>query len=74
MTSWLATNAVAYPALSVLHVVGIALLVGNLVLLELRVWGLGRELAVPALARLALAVSLTGFGLAVFSGALMFSI
>ncbi len=73
MTSWLATNAVAYPALSVLHVVGIALLVGNLVLLELRVWGLGRELAVPALARLALAVSLTGFGLAVFSGALMFS-
>ena len=71
MSSWIASNPVVYPALEVLHITGIALLVGNLVLLELRVWGLGREL--PALARLSLTVSLCGFGLAVFSGALMFS-
>jgi hypothetical protein len=73
MPSWIASNPVVYPALEVVHVTGIALLVGNLVLLELRVWGLGRELPVPALARLSLTVSLCGFGLAVFSGALMFS-
>ena len=73
MSSWIASNPVVYPALEVLHITGIALLVGNLVLLELRVWGLGRELPVPALARLSLTVSLCGFGLAVFSGALMFS-
>jgi hypothetical protein len=73
MSSWIASNPVVYPALEVVHVTGIALLVGNLVLLELRVWGLGRELPVPALARLSLTVSLCGFGLAVFSGALMFS-
>lgn len=73
MTSWLASNPFLYPALSVVHVVGIALLVGSLVLLELRVWGLGRELAVPTLARLALTLTLTGFGLAAASGLLMFS-
>jgi hypothetical protein len=73
MSSWIASNPVVYPALEVLHITGIALLVGNLVLLELRVWGLGRELPMPALARLSLTVSMCGFGLAVFSGALMFS-
>jgi len=73
MSSWIASNPIVYPALEVVHITGIALLVGNLALLELRVWGLGRELPVPALARLSLTVSLCGFGLAVFSGALMFS-
>jgi hypothetical protein len=73
MTSWIASNPVVYPALEVVHIAGIALLVGRLVLLELRVWGWGRELPLPALSRLALTVSMSGFGLAVFSGALMFS-
>jgi len=70
---WLASNAVAYPALEVLHVVGIALLVGNLVLLELRVWGLARELPLRPLARLSLALALSGFGLLLLSGGLMFA-
>ena len=73
MSSWLATNPVVYPALEAIHITGIALLVGNLVLLEARVWGFGRELPVPALARLALTLSLCGFGLAAFSGSLMFA-
>ena len=73
MSSWIASNPIVYPALEVVHITGIALLVGSLVLFELRVWGLGRELPVPALSRLALTVSMCGFGLAVFSGALMFS-
>ena len=73
MSSWIASNPIVYPALEVVHISGIALLVGSLVLLELRVWGLARELPVPALSRLALTVSMSGFGLAVFSGALMFS-
>ena len=69
----LADHAWAYPALEVVHIVGIALLLGNLVLVELRVWGLGAAIALPALARLALAVSLSGFGLAAASGLLMFA-
>ncbi len=73
MSSWITSNPIAYPALEVVHITGIALLVGNLVLVELRVWGLGRTLPLPALARLGLSVSLVGFGLAAASGLLMFA-
>jgi hypothetical protein len=70
---WLATHPWAYPALEVVHIVGIALLVGNLALLELRVWGAGAVLPVQALARLALTLSLSGFVLIAASGLLMFA-
>lgn len=70
---WLASNAFAYPALEVLHIVGIALLVGNLVLVELRVWGAVAELPLRALARAALPLSVGGFALIVVSGTLMFA-
>ena len=70
---WIAEHPIAYPALEVVHITGIALLLGNLVLLELRVWGLGRELPVAPLARLALTLSLAGFALAATSGLVMFA-
>ena len=73
MSSWIASNAIVYPALEVVHVVGIALLVGSLVLVELRVWGRAPALPMQALARLALTISLVGFGLAAASGMLMFA-
>ena len=63
----------AYPALEVVHIVGIGLLLGNLVLLELRVWGAAPMLSLRALARLALGLSLAGFGLIVASGLTMFA-
>jgi hypothetical protein len=63
----------AYPALEVLHLAGVALLLGNLVLLELRVFGWGRALPVRELARLALTLAAVGFGLAALSGLLMFA-
>jgi hypothetical protein len=70
---WIASHPIAYPALEVLHIVGIALLFGSLVLLELRVWGVARSVPVLPLARLALVVTATGFGLALCSGLLMFA-
>ncbi len=63
----------AYPALEVVHIAGIALLLGNLVLLELRVFGMGQTLPIQALARLSLGLSAVGFGLAGTSGLLMFA-
>lgn len=72
MWAALQASAWAYPALEVLHLLGIALLLGNLVLLELRVFGLGAALPVPALARLSLTLAGVGFGLAAASGLLMF--
>jgi hypothetical protein len=73
MFAWIVSHPLAYPALEVLHIVGIGLLLGNLVLFELRVWGFGAELPVPALARLALRLSLAGFALVAASGLLMFA-
>jgi hypothetical protein len=69
----LRTNAYAYPTLEVLHIIGIALLLGNLVLLELRVWGAGKALPAPDLARLTLFLAVTGFGLCALTGMLMFA-
>ena len=61
MLSLITTHPIAYPALEVLHIVGIGLLLGNLVLFELRVWGLGAQLPVQPLARLALGLALGAF-------------
>lgn len=63
----------AYPALEMVHISGIALLLGNLVLLELRVFGLGAGLPVKELARLSMGIALAGFAIAAASGLLMFA-
>lgn len=70
--AWIASHPWLYPLLEALHVVGIALLLGSLVLLELRVWGLGASLPVEPLARLALPLTLAGFALAAMTGLTMF--
>ena len=69
----LRTNAYAYPTLEVVHIIGIGLLLGNLVLLECRVWGAGKSIPVSDLARLTLTLSLAGFSLAALSGSIMFA-
>jgi hypothetical protein len=63
----------AYPALEIVHIFGIALLLGNLVLFELRVFGRGALLPLAELARLSLTVALCGFALVAASGLLMFA-
>lgn len=73
MFSALRSSAWAYPTLEAFHIVGIALLVGNLVLLELRVFGQGKALPVADLARLSLTLAVAGFGLAALTGLLMFA-
>ena len=69
----LASHPWAYPALEAAHIVGIALLVGNLVLLEARVWGVAAELPVRPLARLSLRLALGGFAIVAVTGLAMFS-
>ncbi|MDM0045615.1 hypothetical protein QTH91_14065 [Variovorax dokdonensis] len=73
MFTALQTSTWAYPALESLHVLGIAMLVGNLIALELRVFGRAQTLPVHALARLSLGIALTGFSLAAATGGLMFA-
>lgn len=73
MLSGLAASAWAYPALEVVHLLGVGLLIGNLVALEARVFGAAPALPVAALARLSLTLALCGFSLAAASGLLMFA-
>jgi hypothetical protein len=73
MFAGLQTHPWAYPVLEIVHICGIALLLGNLVLLELRVFGRGAELPLRPLARLSLGTAATGFSLAAASGLLMFA-
>jgi len=74
-TGWTALreSVWAYPALEVAHLVGVALLLGNLALVELRLLGLGRALDPVPLARLALPLVLAGFALAALTGLFMFA-
>ena len=70
--AWIASHPWLYRMLESLHVIGIAMLFGGLVVFELRVWGLGASISPQALARLALPVSLAGFCVAAATGLTMF--
>lgn len=59
--------------LEVVHLFGVALILGNLVLVDLRIFGLGTALGMLDLARLAVPLVLLGAGLCALSGLLMFS-
>lgn len=71
--TWIAQSPWAYPALEVMHLLGVALLVGNLAAFESRVLGWGRELPLHALASLSLSLGVAGFSLAACSGLLLFA-
>jgi len=73
MFAALQTHEWAYPVLEAVHVLGIALLLGNLVALEMRVFGRAAAIPVQPMARLALTIALTGFAVAATTGLLMFA-
>ncbi|MBC7801443.1 MAG: hypothetical protein H7Z10_12550, partial [Gemmatimonadaceae bacterium] len=78
--SWLASSAAPVPLrpewhgpLRLMHVGGMAVFFGAIVLLDLRLLGLaGRDVALPAFARTVLPVTHLGFGVVATSGALLF--
>ena len=61
-----------YAAVNTLHVLAIALLVGAITVLDLRLLGLWRGVPVASLARPAVAVAATGLAVAAVSGAALF--
>ena len=67
-------SALAYPALSALHILGIALLLGNILLLDLRLLGVLRQSALSDLIKLFSRLAGTGLLLAIGSGVLLFSV
>lgn len=65
-------NAWAYPALETLHIVGIALVLGGILLLDLRLIGLSSDIAMSALSRHVVPWVMTGIALNIATGALLF--
>lgn len=62
----------AYPLVNAAHIIGIALLVGAIVPLDLRFLGVTRAVEPDRLARALLPVAITGFVIAATAGALLF--
>lgn len=62
-----------YPIVEIVHIAGIALLVGSVAMFDLRLLGLSRALPLRALARHLLPWSLAGFAIVAASGSMMFS-
>lgn len=62
-----------YPALQVVHLIGLGALFGGLLIFELRAIGWARDLPPASLARLTIPVALCGFALCALSGAAMFA-
>jgi hypothetical protein len=63
-----------YPIVNAGHIVGLALLFGAIVPLDLRLIGLWRRVAIGPLARMLLPVAIAGLSLAALTGALLFSV
>ncbi len=61
-----------YAGANTIHVLGIALLVGAITVLDLRMLGAWRSIPIAAIARPAVTVGATGLTLALASGALLF--
>ncbi|MET0732131.1 MAG: DUF6644 family protein, partial [Casimicrobiaceae bacterium] len=63
----------AYPGVEVVHIAGLGLLFGSIVVVDLRLLGLGRGVPATKLAALSVPWTLVGFLMALCSGLLMFS-
>ncbi|HUP96798.1 MAG TPA: DUF6644 family protein [Usitatibacter sp.] len=66
-------NLWLYPAVEIVHIVGFVMLVGSVVMFDLRVLGLSRRISVRALARHLLPWGLAALAIIVPTGLMMFS-
>jgi len=74
IASHLRTSVDLYPAVSALHILGIALLVGTIIALDLHILGFRRSVGQRAVGSVLRPVAVVGFLLAVTTGGLLFSV
>jgi len=70
---WMREALWAYPAVETMHIIGLALLFGTIVVVDLRLLGLGRNVSAVAVTRNVLPWTLAGFFVAAATGTLMFT-
>ena len=66
-------HAWLYPAVAIAHIVGFTILVGSVVMFDLRVFGLSKAISVRALARLLLPWSVASLAVIVPTGLMLFA-
>lgn len=67
------TSTWIYPLASVLHILGLAFLLGSIAVFDLRVLGVARRLPLAACAAYLLPIARTAFGIQLVTGFVMFS-
>lgn len=66
------TSVWAFPLIEIVHITAFAAMIGSVLMVELRVFGLARALPLPVLGRLGAAVGVSAFVVIVASGSLLF--
>ncbi len=74
VAQYLRVSRWGYAAVNATHILGIALLIGAIVPLNLRLLGLWRTVPHPVLARVLAPVAAAGLALAILAGLLLFSV
>lgn len=72
ITSLMRESTWLYPAIETIHLLGMAVLFGSIVLVDLRLMGIGRDIDPQRLFRFAIPLTLAGFLLAGASGFMLF--
>ncbi len=71
--AWMRGSGWAYPVANLLHLLGLVLLIGPMLLLDLRLLGAGRQFRVPAVSATLTPWAVAGLLLLLPSGAMMFA-
>lgn len=74
LPSALRTSRWVYPLVNAGHILGLALLFGAILSFDLRLLGFWRDQPIRPLARILLPVAVSGLGLSLFTGLLLFSV
>lgn len=73
LAQWMRGAGSAYATVNLAHLLGLTLLLGAMLLLDLRLLGFGRRLPLPEVSRLLTRMALTGLALQVCSGFALFA-
>ncbi|MEP0323802.1 DUF2214 domain-containing protein [Bauldia litoralis] len=63
-----------YPLINAAHILGVSLAVGTIIVLDARIFGIGRSVPLSTVARFLIPFTVTGILLAVAAGLLLFSV
>lgn len=73
LAEWMRGSAYAYPAANIAHLLGLVLLVGSILFLDLRLLGRGRQLSLAVVYPLLTSWALAGLVLLIVAGIAMFT-